>query len=108
MRKMNLTPFFKVCLILVASFATAADQQTTASNAPPQPAQPTVTYAADGDHRYRIGPGHVLDIRILNRSNLSRESVRVESNGMIRMPLIDSKIMAACKTEGELAKEISE
>jgi polysaccharide export outer membrane protein len=108
MKKMDLTPLFSVSLILVASFAPAAAQQTTASNAPPQPAQPTVTSAADGDNRYRIGPGDVLDIRILNRPNLSREAVRVEGNGMIRMPLIDSEIMAACKTEGELAKEISE
>src|SRR5688572_21445180 len=105
MRKMNLAPFFRVSLILVASFASAAAQQTTASNASPQPAQPTVTYAAEGDNRYRIGPGDVLGIRILNRPNLSREAVRVEGNGMIRMPLIDSEIMAACKTEGELAKE---
>lgn len=105
---MNLTPLFSVSLILVASFAAAVAQQTTASNTPPQPAQPTVTYAADGDNRYRIGPGDVLDIRILNRPNLSREAVRVEGNGMIRMPLIDNEIMAACKTEGELAKEISE
>jgi polysaccharide export outer membrane protein len=108
MRKMNLTPLFSVSLILVAGFASAVAQQTTASNAPPQPAQPTVTYASDGDNRYRIGPGDVLDIRILNRPNLSREAVRVEGNGMIRMPLIDSEIMAACKTEGELAKEISD
>ena len=105
---MNLTPFFSVSLLLVASFTSALAQQTTASNASPQPAQPTVTYAADGDNRYRIGPGDVLDIRILNRPNLSREAVRVEGNGMIRMPLIDNEIMAACKTEGELAKEISE
>jgi polysaccharide export outer membrane protein len=62
---------------------------------------------ADGDDRYRIGPGDVLDIRILNRPNLSREAVRVEGNGMIRMPLIDTEIQAACKTEGELAKEIT-
>src|SRR5688572_24342790 len=108
MRRMNLTSLFNVSLILVASFASAVAQQTTASNAASQPAQPTVTYAADGDNRYRIGPGDVLDIRILNRPNLSREAVRVEGNGMIRMPLIDSEIMAACKTEGELAKEISE
>ncbi|HLO00351.1 MAG TPA: polysaccharide biosynthesis/export family protein [Pyrinomonadaceae bacterium] len=60
------------------------------------------------DDRYRIGPGDVLDIRILNRPNLSREAVRVEGNGMIRMPLIDSEIQAACKTEGELAREIAE
>ena len=59
------------------------------------------------DERYRIGPGDVLDIRILNRPNLSRDAVRVEGNGMIRMPLIDTEIQAACKTEGELAKEIS-
>src|SRR5215211_4159209 len=59
------------------------------------------------DDRYRIGPGDVIDIRIYNRPQLSREAVRVEGNGMIRMPLIDTEIRAACVTEGELAKEIS-
>jgi polysaccharide export outer membrane protein len=59
------------------------------------------------DDRYRIGPGDVLDIRIFNRPNLSRDAVRVEGNGMIRMPLIDTEIQAACKTEGALAAEIS-
>lgn len=62
---------------------------------------------SEPDDRYRIGPGDVLDIRILNRPNLSRDSIRVEGNGMIRMPLIDSEIPAACQTEGELAKEIA-
>jgi len=57
--------------------------------------------------RYRIGPGDVLDVRIYNRPQLSREAVRVEGNGMIRMPLIEGEIQAACKTEGELAKDIS-
>ncbi|MCA1603426.1 MAG: polysaccharide biosynthesis/export family protein, partial [Acidobacteria bacterium] len=69
--------------------------------------QPVTTTNATPDDRYRIGPGDVLDIRILNRPNLSRESVRVEGNGVIRMPLIDTEIQAACKTEGELAKEIA-
>jgi len=59
------------------------------------------------DDRYRIGPGDVLDIRIYNRPQLSREAVRVEGSGMIRMPLIGTEIKAACQTEGELAKEIS-
>ena len=68
---------------------------------------PTVTPANETDDRYRIGPGDVLDIRIFNRANLSRDAVRVEGNGMIRMPLIDGEIQAACKTEGELAKEIA-
>ena len=59
------------------------------------------------DDRYRIGPADVLDIRIYNRPQLSRENVRVEGNGMIRMPLIETEIKAACQTEGELAKDIS-
>jgi polysaccharide export outer membrane protein len=59
------------------------------------------------DDRYRIGPGDVLDIRIYNRPQLSREAVRVEGSGMIRMPLIETEIQAACMTEGELAKEIA-
>jgi len=70
-------------------------------------AQPQNSAAAQDGERYRIGPGDVLDIRIYNRPQLSRDTVRVEGNGMIRMPLIEGEIQAACKTEGELAKEIS-
>jgi polysaccharide export outer membrane protein len=106
-------------VLLVAFFATAtlasAQQPTEKPTASPTTsivattdlAQSEVTLAADGDNRYRIGPGDVIDIRILNRPNLSREAVRVEGNGMIRMPLIDTEIVAACQTEGELAKEIA-
>jgi polysaccharide export outer membrane protein len=62
---------------------------------------------AQPSERYRIGPGDVLDVRVYNRPQLSREAIRVEGNGMIRMPLIEGEIQAACKTEGELAKDIS-
>ena len=62
---------------------------------------------AQQDDRYRIGPGDVLDVRIYNRPQLSRDAVRVEGNGMIRMPLVETEIQAACLTEGELAKEIA-
>jgi polysaccharide export outer membrane protein len=62
---------------------------------------------AQQDDRYRIGPADVVDVRIYNRPQLSREAVRVEGNGMIRMPLIETEIQAACLTEGELAKEIA-
>ena len=62
---------------------------------------------AQQDDRYRIGAGDVLDVRIYNRPQLSRDAVRVEGNGMIRMPLIETEIQAACLTEGELAKEIA-
>lgn len=64
-------------------------------------------HAQQQDDRYRIGAGDVLDVRIYNRPQLSRDAVRVEGNGMIRMPLIETEIQAACLTEGELAKEIA-
>ena len=67
----------------------------------------TLAAHAQQDDRYRIGAGDVLDIRVYNRPQLSRDAVRVEGSGMIRMPLIDSEIQASCLTEGELAKEIA-
>ena len=60
----------------------------------------------ESDERYRIGPGDMLDIRVFKRPELSRDGVRVDARGMIRMPLIKTEIMAACRTEGELEKEV--
>ena len=85
--------------------APAPVEKTVASNTT---ADTQTAAMPNEDDRYRIGPGDVLDIRILNRPNLSREAVRVEGNGVIRMPLIDDEILAACKTEGELSREIAE
>ena len=55
---------------------------------------------------YQIGPGDILEIRVFNRPQLSREAVRVDARGMIRVPLIEEEIRAACRTETELAKEL--
>jgi polysaccharide biosynthesis/export protein len=90
-------------LLSVVAGAQEPEAKTVATNARPLD-MPSSTAAED---RYRIGPADVLDIRIYNRPNLSRDGVRVEGNGMIRMPLIETEIQAACRTEGELAKEIS-
>src|SRR5262245_29219720 len=86
-----------VTLMVTALTPFAVNAQPNSKTAPTAQAQ------AD---RYRIGPGDVLDIRVFNRPQLSRDSVRVEGNGMIRMPLIEGEIQAACKTEGELAQDI--
>jgi polysaccharide export outer membrane protein len=72
-----------------------------------QTSQPARAPVAQSTESYRIGAGDVLEIRVYNRPQLSRDAVRVEGNGVIRMPLIDGDIQAACKTEGELAKDIS-
>lgn len=120
MSKKKFGSSFAVKLLVVAAFLAAsfsvsgqqaADKTVTpaAVNAPVAAASPSkATLTTNDDDRYRIGPGDILDIRILNRPTLSRDAVRVEGNGLIRMPLIDEEIQAACKTEGELAKEIAE
>lgn len=56
---------------------------------------------------YRIGPGDVLDIRVFNRPQLSRDAVRVDNRGMISMPMIDAEIRAGCRTESEVSEEIA-
>jgi polysaccharide biosynthesis/export protein len=101
--------------VLFAAFVAASMTSTAMAQPPPtansKPAT-TQTVSSPGtalldNQRYRIGAGDLLDIHILNRPNLSRDSVRVDGSGMIRMPLIENDIQAACKSEGELAKEIS-
>jgi len=87
-----------IAITVFAVFGLAA-----AANAQPAPSADTTAQS----QRYRIGAGDVLDIRILNRPQLSREAVRVEGDGMIRMPLIDGEIPAKCKSEGELADDIT-
>ncbi len=89
---------------------TRAQQQTTAGTAsntvkPAEAAHPAASSQAGG--LYRIGPGDVLDIRVFDYPQLSRDAVRVDGRGVIRMPLIEDEIQAACRTEAELAKEIA-
>lgn len=68
---------------------------------------PNLTNPPVSSDRYRIGPGDVLEVRLYKLPDLSREALRVEESGTIRMPLIEEDIPAACRTEGELAKDIA-
>lgn len=97
--------------LMMTSFGTATLAQEPEKNAPNTSSAPGGTSVSSvvtsvADERYRIGPQDVLDIRVFNRPQLSRE-VRVEANGMIQMPLLEMDIQASCKTETELAKEIA-
>ena len=98
------------CLVLtVLGFTTMLVAQpgpATNSTNPP----PTLSGSFPGaatDERYRIGPGDVLEVRVLRAPELSREGVRVDQSGMIRMPMLDTDIQAACLTETELAASIA-
>src|SRR5215475_1791705 len=87
----------------VASAATASTAVATPQgDGPATKPAPNLT-----DTRYRIGPGDVLDVRVARAPELSRDSVRVDQSGMIRMPMLDEDIRAACLTEGELGENIA-
>jgi polysaccharide export outer membrane protein len=62
--------------------------------------------ASTDDTRYRIGAGDVLTVVVRKAAELSG-TVRVDQRGMIRLPMIDGEIFAACKTETELASIIT-
>ncbi|MEA2175633.1 MAG: polysaccharide biosynthesis/export protein [Blastocatellia bacterium] len=88
-----------------------ASSQPKAANAQPattsdltQLAPPPVS---QGDMRYRIGAGDVIELRVLKAPELSRDSIRVDQRGMIRIPMIEDEVQAACLTEGELAQRIA-
>lgn len=102
----------RLTLLILVIAATGIAQQPTEyapqiSEFKNEPSSKTTQPALSKDARYRIGAGDVLDIRIFNRPQLSREAVRVDGRGIIRMPLIEGEIKAACLTEGELAGEIA-
>jgi polysaccharide export outer membrane protein len=83
-------------LLLVVTALTIQAQQQTA------PASPTTT-----DDLYQIGAGDVLEVRVFNKPQLSRDAVRVDNHGMIRMPMVEGEIRASCLSEAALANEIA-
>jgi polysaccharide export outer membrane protein len=86
-------------------FMFAANAQQTST--PPNPSNPSaVTSVSSEDTRYKIGPGDVLGIIVRKAPELSMEAVRVDQRGLIRIPMIDEPVPAACKTESELATHI--
>lgn len=117
---------FQSCLglmLLATTMCAAFSQQpavNSATNTAVAPATPAVTPAATpaptpvdvaakkADERYLIGTGDVLDVRVFNKPQFSRDGVRVDGRGMIRMPLIEGEIKATCRTEEDLAREITE
>lgn len=114
LNRLSLMESIGLCFgIAILAFITniASAQQSAASDASQvvttPPSATMVSSVRPSDDRYRIGPGDVLDIRVFNKPQFSRDSVRVDGRGMIRMPLIQGEIQAACHTEEEVSREIT-
>ncbi|HMF57486.1 MAG TPA: polysaccharide biosynthesis/export family protein [Pyrinomonadaceae bacterium] len=89
-----------------------ATQTQTSTSSPQnnealQASSSTSQSSSVADERYRIGAGDVLELRVLRAPELSREAIRVDQRGMIRIPMIDYDVPASCRTENELAQQIA-
>jgi polysaccharide biosynthesis/export protein len=105
---------WSVVLTILFGGSAGAQQQSAVASAPnevrgasPAPSSRVSDYGTASDEHYRIGPGDILDIKVFGKPQFNREGVRVDSRGMIRMPLIKGDIKAACRTEQELEAEIT-
>jgi polysaccharide export outer membrane protein len=98
---------FAARMVLLSLFVSANGRSQEATR--PTTSDPAISSATRTQDRsdYLIGPGDVLDIRVFGKPQLTREAVRVDMSGMIRMPLIDEEIRASCRTEATLAQYIS-
>ena len=60
-----------------------------------------------GQERYRIGYQDRITVQVFNRPNLT-QTVDVNPNGTINLFRLPEPVVAVCKTEGELAKDIED
>ncbi len=72
----------------------------------PIPSDATVASTERDDDRYRIGFQDVLDVKVYKHANLNQR-VSVNPNGTISLFRLDKPLVAVCKSETELAREIA-
>ncbi|MFN6963434.1 MAG: polysaccharide biosynthesis/export family protein [Pyrinomonadaceae bacterium] len=82
-----------ICLLACAGLAAAQE--------PPAPADQN-----SAAQRYRIGYQDTLEVQVFRHPELSRR-VAVNPNGTINLFKLDRPILAVCKTESELARDIA-
>jgi len=99
-----LNPIAPIVFVLLMTLSVSGQQSLISETVGENTAFPAAVSTNDA---YRIGLGDVLEVRVFNRPQLSRDAVRVDNRGLIRMPMIDVEIRAACRTESELALEIA-
>lgn len=102
-------------LVLVAILSSLASPtvvrpQQQQQIAPP-PASPMLpqppSIDTQGGTTYPLGPGDVLDVRVLFQSDMNA-MVEVETDGNITsLPFLESPISAKCRTEKEVQKDIT-
>ena len=106
-RFLGATPALAAILVLVVSGQAQQPSSSPVKNDESSTAA-RVSFRGSSEARYRIGPGDILDIKVLNKPQFNREGVRVNPRGTIRMPLLKGDIKVACHTEEEVEEQVTE
>lgn len=91
--------------LLLAACASSAPRTAQHGITLPPPDTTTSSGAYEGATDYRLGAQDLLEISVFGVADLSHQT-RVNSNGMINVPLVGS-VMAGGKTVPELEKELA-
>lgn len=99
--------FFVFLGIILFAAALPAQTDNTAGN-PNAPKTPAATRPQDRDDvdRYLIGYEDVLEIKVMKHEELNVK-VSVSKNGTITVPRLDAPMLAVCKSERQLADDIT-
>jgi polysaccharide export outer membrane protein len=83
-------------------------QEPQQSSAPASPVfSPVGSVDTQGVKNYLLGPGDVLDVRVFGQGDLNARA-EVDSEGNLSsLPFIDKPIVAQCRTEKEIQKDIA-
>lgn len=94
------------------SFSAIAAAQLATSVSAQAPAQTVAsatesTVASTSRSNYRIGPGDVIELRVLGEEQMSSTGIRVSGDGFVQVPFVDEDLRAQCLTERELGELIA-
>jgi polysaccharide export outer membrane protein len=112
-RKQSRLRFFMgyLCLVFATVLSVSAQPPTLDHKATPSQLTDSSSMTQKDQsslaQTYILGPEDVLEIRVFNRPQLSRDAVRIDERGMIQMPLIAAELQASCRTVAQLAREIT-
>lgn len=93
--------------ILASPIVVRTQQPQSAPQAPSQGYSQPLSVDTQGIKNYLLGPGDVLDVRVLFQSDMN-SMVEIDSEGNITsLPFLETPIPAKCRNEKEVQKDIA-